>query len=124
MRRLDAAGALARIDDGGTKLWLIERLLAERTRRPDAFASRVYTPIHATGTRARHALCFTRESLLVVVPRLVAGLGGDWADTEIDLPRGSWTNIFTGKRERGGRAVELGNLFQDFPVVVMTREDA
>jgi len=124
VRRLDAAGALARIDDGGTKLWLIERLLAERTRRPDAFASRVYTPIHATGTKARHALCFTRESLLVAVPRLVAGLGGDWADTEIDLPRGSWTNIFTGKREQGGRAVELGNLLQDFPVVVMTREDA
>ncbi len=124
VRLLDAAGALARIDDGATKVWLIQRLLAERARRPEVFASARYTPIHATGSKARHAVCFTRESLLVAVPRLVSGLAGEWADTEIDLPGGSWTSILTGQRQPGGRTVELGQLLGEFPVAVMTREDA
>src|SRR5438046_258585 len=80
---------------GAPTLWRPARLLRGRQRAPDPLASRVYAPRHARGARARHAVCFRRESLLVVVPRLVAALGGDWADTELDLPDGSWTNIFT-----------------------------
>ena len=110
-------------DEGAPKLWLIARLLRERERRPDLFASRVYSPLYARGAKARHAVCFRRESLLVVVPRLVASLGGDWADTELDLPDGSWTNIFTEQHLQGGRAAAIGDLLEDFPVAVMTRED-
>jgi len=110
-------------DEGAPKLWLIGRLLRERARRPDVFASRVYTPLDASGAKARHAVCFARESLLVVVPRLVASLSGDWADTELHLPDGSWTNIFTEQHVQGGRATAIRDLLEDFPVAVMTRED-
>ena len=65
-----------------------------------------------------------RDSLLVLVPRLVASLGGDWTDTEMDLPDGSWTNLFTEQRTQGGRTVAIGRLLEDFPVAVMIREDA
>ena len=120
---LDAAGVQAMADEGAPKLWLIGRLLRERERRPELFASRVYTPLYARGAKARHAVCFRRESLLVAVPRLVASLGGDWADTELDLPDGSWTNILTEQHVRGGHAAAIGDLLEDFPVAVMTRED-
>ena len=123
VRRLDAAGVQARADEGANKLWLIARLLAERARRPDDFASRRYSPLLATGSKARHAVSFTRGSVLVVVPRLVATLEGDWADTQIELPSGSWTNIFTEQQENGGSGVALGQLLETFPVAVMTRDD-
>jgi (1->4)-alpha-D-glucan 1-alpha-D-glucosylmutase len=122
--RLDAAGVQARADDGAPKMWLIERVLRERARRPDLFSSGRYTPVFASGQKARHAVCFTRDALLVLVPRLVASLGGDWADTQIELPRGSWTNLLTGQRETGPRPLDVGQILEGFPVAVMIREDA
>jgi (1->4)-alpha-D-glucan 1-alpha-D-glucosylmutase len=122
--RLDAAGVQARADEGAPKIWLIQRILRERARRPDLFSGSRYTPVFASGQKARHAVCFTRDSLLVLVPRLIAALGGDWADTQIELPRGSWTNILTAQRETGPRTLDLGQVLEAFPVAVMIREDA
>lgn len=124
IREAGAAGALARSDEGAPKLWLIARLLEERRRRPEVFAASSYTAIAATGSRARHVVSFARDRLLVVVPRLVAGLGPDWGDTAIEPPAGPWNNVLTGAGVQGGGHVLLSELVKDFPVAVLTRATA
>ena len=78
-------------------------------------------PLAAVGAKAKHAVGFVRDRLLVVVPRLVAGLGGDWADTTIDLPAGSWRSLITGEEEQGRRGVPVADLMHQFPVAVLAR---
>ena len=55
---------------GAAKVSLISRLLDERKRRPDLFASGDYQPLELEGARAGEALAFAREhdgaQLLVV----------------------------------------------------------
>ena len=58
---------------------------------------------------------------MTIVPRLVAKLGGDWRDTEVELPRGEWINHMTGARLRGGR-IKLAELMRRFPVALLARE--
>jgi (1->4)-alpha-D-glucan 1-alpha-D-glucosylmutase len=60
------------------------------------------------------------ESVLTIVPRLVAKLGDDWRDTEVELPGGEWTNHLTGERLRGNR-VRLADLMRRFPVALLAR---
>ncbi|HET7338301.1 MAG TPA: malto-oligosyltrehalose synthase [Candidatus Dormibacteraeota bacterium] len=117
--KLGAEEVLARPDDGSPKLWLIARLLKAKAERPELFSSTDYRPLEATGAKARHALGFVRGRLLVLVPRLPAGLGGDWGDTEVLLPEGTWTNVLSGQRQSGGR-VSAASLLERFPVAVMT----
>ncbi len=124
LREGGAAGALARSDEGAPKLWLIARLLEQRRRRPDLFAASTYIPISAAGAKARHAICFVRERLLVVAPRLLFGLGSDWGDTAVELPDGGWKNVLTGAGIEGGAPVMVGELLADFPVAVLTKETA
>ena len=51
-------------------------------------------PIDSAGHRRDHVVAFmSGESVITIVPRLVAKLGGDWRDTEVDLPNGAWTII-------------------------------
>ncbi|MFP5304805.1 MAG: hypothetical protein ACLGI7_03140, partial [Gammaproteobacteria bacterium] len=61
-------------------------------------------------------------SVAVVVPRLVLGLGGDWADTTLALPRGRWRNRLTGERVDGG-PVRLAELLRRFPVALLAHEE-
>jgi (1->4)-alpha-D-glucan 1-alpha-D-glucosylmutase len=113
--------ALARMEEGLPKLWLIQRGLAARRSRPQAFgageAAR-YRPLPATGSRAHHALAFGRGTdVVAVAPRLVAGLGGAWEDTTLELPPGRWRNALTGE-EAAGR-VRLAELLVRFPVALL-----
>ena len=81
-----------------------------------------YEPLPATGRKAGHALAFTRTGgLVVVVPRLVAGLDGDWDGTSVTLPDGTWTDVLTGAEVSGGDAAVAG-LLTRFPVAVLARE--
>ncbi|HVH63292.1 MAG TPA: malto-oligosyltrehalose synthase [Candidatus Dormibacteraeota bacterium] len=114
IRDLDAEAALARVDEGATKLWLISRLLPHRPQRV------TYTPVPVTGSKARHAVAFQRERLFVLVPRLVLKLGGDWADTEVALPQGRWTNVLTGEAVDGG-TIAVVDAVKRFPIVVLER---
>ena len=106
-------------DDGSTKLWLIARLLGARARRPERFAGSGYVPLETSGAKARHALGFLRDSLLVLVPRLPVGLAGDWAGTETILPEGRWTSLLTDEVVEGGRSVPVATLLAQFPVAVL-----
>jgi (1->4)-alpha-D-glucan 1-alpha-D-glucosylmutase len=115
--------ALARAGDGGPKLWLIHRLLRHRLRHPGAYGpDSGYQPLPVTGARAAHAVTFTRTGgLAVVVPRLVAGLAGDWAGTTVTLPGGTWADVLGGGQVGGG-AASVAALCGRFPVAVLARE--
>jgi (1->4)-alpha-D-glucan 1-alpha-D-glucosylmutase len=115
--------ALARADEGGQKLWLIAQVLRHRRQYPGMYGpASGYEPLTVTGARAEHAVAFRRTGgLAVLVPRLVAGLAGDWADTAVQLPPGSWRSVLTGEQARG--TVPAADLLARFPVAVLARED-
>jgi (1->4)-alpha-D-glucan 1-alpha-D-glucosylmutase len=113
-----ASEAMRWIDEGGPKLWLLIRLLDHRRRHPDLYESDHYEPLPVRGARSAHAVAFSRGSLLVVVPRLVAGLAGDWVDTTVVLPAGAWTDVLTGATHQGGPA-NVEELLGGFPVAVL-----
>ncbi len=88
------------IEDGRAKLYVTWRLLQLRRAHEALFTGGGYTPLRASGARARHVVAFARrhgqEAAVTVVPRLVAGLGvppgtlpcgaGVWGDTRLHLP--------------------------------------
>jgi (1->4)-alpha-D-glucan 1-alpha-D-glucosylmutase len=119
-KTLTAAEAMARSDEGVPKLWLIGRLLERRRAAPELFASAGYSPLEAAGAKERHVVAFVRDRLLVVVPRLLAGLGGQWAGTTLELPAGEWEDVLRGARIEGGD-VEVAALLEAFPVAVLAR---
>ena len=119
IRDMSPDQALARAGDGASKLWLIARLLDLRRSRPELFEGTGYAPLGAVGVKARHVLSFARDRLLVVVPRLLIGLGSDWAGTSLELPQGRWRNVLTGEELAGGAAFELDRLLDSFPVAVL-----
>jgi (1->4)-alpha-D-glucan 1-alpha-D-glucosylmutase len=122
VRDASPVAVLARMNDGAPKIWLIARLLEQRRRRPELFESSGYVPLAAVGSKARHVVSFVRDDLLVVVPRLLIGLGADWGDTDIELPVGPWIDLLTGAHLPGGAPVALGQILQAFPVAVLARE--
>jgi (1->4)-alpha-D-glucan 1-alpha-D-glucosylmutase len=107
-------------DEGGPKLWLIERVLADRAARPYAYAGPTYEPIVATGPKADHVIAFARVETVVVVPRLLIGLGGDWEATTLVVPDGRWRDVVTGIEVDGG-SVDLADLLAHFPVAVLAQ---
>jgi (1->4)-alpha-D-glucan 1-alpha-D-glucosylmutase len=114
----------ARIDDGLPKMWTIRQALALRRRRPDLFGvGASFEPIRARGSRANHVVAFSRGgAALAIVPRLVMGLGGNWDETSIELPAGSWSNAMTGGTFSGGE-VAMRDLLARFPVALLAREN-
>jgi (1->4)-alpha-D-glucan 1-alpha-D-glucosylmutase len=60
-------------------------------------------------------------SVIAVAPRLLVKLGGDWRETEINLPQGNWLNHLTGDRWAQGPN-ELAELLRRFPVALLSRE--
>jgi (1->4)-alpha-D-glucan 1-alpha-D-glucosylmutase len=123
---LGAAGpadALARMDDGGPKLWLVHRLLDHRRRNPDGYAVGAdHRPLDVEGTKGEHTVAFARaDDLVVVVPRLPAGIGGDWGDTSVAMPSGRWLNVLCGAEVRDGRQ-RVADLLSRFPVAILARE--
>lgn len=116
---------MKRIDEGMPKLWLIRQGLALRKQHPEWFGPQAgIEPLEVRGERRGHVVAFMRgDSVVTIVPRLVAQLGDDWRDTEIDLPRGEWTNHLTGERLRGSR-IRLAELMRRFPVALLAREGA
>jgi (1->4)-alpha-D-glucan 1-alpha-D-glucosylmutase len=113
---------LARMDEGLPKLWLIHQGLQLRRSLPAVFgAEGDYEPLLTSGSRADHAVAFTRGGdVAVVVPRLPLRLGGDWRGTTVALPPGSWRDELTGEEVEGGER-PVSELLARFPVALLAR---
>jgi (1->4)-alpha-D-glucan 1-alpha-D-glucosylmutase len=110
-----------RAADGLPKLWVVHNALALRNRRAELFDARgTYAAMRARGKQASHVIAFARGGAsITVVPRLVCGLGGDWGDTAIDLPEGSWHNVLSGEQVAG--EIPLAELLRALPVALLER---
>jgi (1->4)-alpha-D-glucan 1-alpha-D-glucosylmutase len=129
-------GMLARWPDGRIKLLVTAACARLRRRLPDVFLSGAYQPVEVSGDRSRHVVSFVRHlppwRVLVIVPRLVAGLGvrrhevpvgdGPWGDTTLRLPdgdpAGEWRDAFTGSMldTRGSGNVRVASALVAMPV--------
>jgi (1->4)-alpha-D-glucan 1-alpha-D-glucosylmutase len=125
LAELDGLGpeqALERADEGVPKLLVVQRALALRARRPDAFGPDAdYAPLPVVGEHADRVVAFARSGAAVtVVPRLVLGLRAGWQGTWVELPAGRWRNTLTGEEGEGGKR-ELAGLLARFPVALLER---
>ena len=117
---IGAAEAWADRATGIPKLMVVNRCLTLRRNRPGIFAG-AYRRLDARGPAADHTVAFSRsDAAITVVPRLALAL--DWGDTSIDLPGGTWRDVFTGT-ERSGSAL-VSEMLGGFPVALLTKESA
>jgi (1->4)-alpha-D-glucan 1-alpha-D-glucosylmutase len=114
-----ADDVVARADIGAPKMFVIQRALDLRRRRPEAFEAASYTPLSVAGPGANKLIAFERAArVAVVVPRLVMGPS---SPATVQLPPGMWHNIFT--TERWTDEASTTELFANFPVALLERED-
>jgi (1->4)-alpha-D-glucan 1-alpha-D-glucosylmutase len=101
---------------------MIARVLEFRRGKPQYFSpSNPYQALVAQGDRLGHLLAFQRgECVITVVPRFVFSLKGEWGDTHLKLPPGSWKNSFTNATLAGDVSPTL--LFGGFPVALLVKE--
>ena len=115
---------------GSAKMWLTARLLQVRRDHADSFLGpdATYEPLAVNGQDADAAVAFGRGRDIVVVAtirplRMTSG-GGDWHDTAVDLPAGSWRNALdpagTDRRDR----LELASLATTYHLGVLVRTSA
>jgi (1->4)-alpha-D-glucan 1-alpha-D-glucosylmutase len=121
-RSASAEQALAELESGLPKMWLIARALGLRARRPELFGpGGGYAPLAATGAQADRVVAFARGGeAIVVAPRLWLGLerAGGWSDTRLVLPGGRWQDELGGDVHEGGE-LALGELLARFPVALL-----
>jgi (1->4)-alpha-D-glucan 1-alpha-D-glucosylmutase len=114
-----ADDVVARADIGAPKMFVIQRALDLRRRRPEAFEAASYTPLSVAGPGANKLIAFERAArVALVVPRLVMGPS---SPATVQLPPGMWHNIFT--TERWTDEASTTELFANFPVALLERED-
>jgi len=120
VRTITAAEALADWDSGLPKLFLIQRALAVRHSHAPVFDA-IHQPISARGSRLGHLMAYRRGAdLVVAVPRFTLTLDGDWGDTLIPLPPGTWRSAFGDETFTG--EISPTALFAAFPVALLLRE--
>jgi (1->4)-alpha-D-glucan 1-alpha-D-glucosylmutase len=121
---LSAAEVLSDWESGLPKLWMTARVLGIRRQRGEDFsADAKYQPLVAQGSHLGSLLAFRRgENLIAVVPRFTMTLSGEWGDTRLPLPGGSWRNCLTGESVQ--REVTPAALFASFPVALLIRDSA
>ena len=133
---------LSHWQDGRIKLFCTAAGLRLRRRLANVFVGGDYIPLMPEGSAAQHIVAFARSAgnkrVVVIVPRLVAGLCGSgatlptgpavWHDTQVPLPKnwegGGYRNIFTrevlrvpaaGERE----ALRVADIFSALPVALL-----
>ena len=136
--RPDPAELLADLADGRAKLQVTRAALRLRAEREALFRLGDYEPVSVEGARAAHVCAFLRRSdddlLLVVVPRLIAGLLGErhgealpvgdavWEHTRlVDLPAVTrWQDHLGGDMHvADGGALRVGRVLSRFPVALL-----
>ena len=119
---LSPAEIWQRSDEGLPKLWTTHRALCLRTCKQRSFGpDGAYRPLRASGSKACHLISFMRaDDVVVLVPRLVWQLGGDWQDTSLNIPAGTWRNVLTGQSVPGG-PVKVAEVLREFPVALLAQ---
>lgn len=117
LARIDSGWQPEVDDSGAAKLLVVSRTLRARRDHPERFTG--YTPLRATGPGASHAVAFARHGVVAVATRLPVGLAarGSWGETALPLPKGSWTDAFTGFSASG--SVSLADLLARYPVALL-----
>jgi (1->4)-alpha-D-glucan 1-alpha-D-glucosylmutase len=112
------------LGDERAKLWLMQRALQRRASLPKVFGPLgTYRGLETHGALAEHIVAFARgERVLTIVPRLVACVQAGWLDTRVSLPAGVWQSDLTGQRW-SRRELACSELFREFPVALLTREE-
>jgi len=128
-------------EDGRLKLFLTWKTLYLRQQDADLFQHGSYLPLRVEGSKAKHVVAFARQfgktRLLVIAPRLVAGLlnGEDippigpqiWEDTQIQIPssdsceqyRNSLTDEVIDTEQTGeSRTITVGSIFATLPLAL------
>lgn len=126
-KELDAIADDDRLD--AEKLLVVHQALDVRRRHTDAFRGdhASYRPV---ATTTGHAVAFARgiddepPTAITVATRLAGALEGrgGWADHQVVLPEGTFTDAITGKTRHGG-AVKFADLLDDMPVALLVNED-
>jgi (1->4)-alpha-D-glucan 1-alpha-D-glucosylmutase len=134
-----AASLLASADDGAIKLYLHWTALEHRREQPVLYSRGAYLPLIVDGPHANRVVAFARhhegKAVVIVAPRLVAGMMGDtgerlpigeaWESTSIVLPpelsRADWSDRLTGQRstareENGRHVLPLSEVLGTLPL--------
>jgi (1->4)-alpha-D-glucan 1-alpha-D-glucosylmutase len=117
-----AGAVVARLD--AAKLLVTARTLRLRRARPEWFTDG-YAPLVATGPGADHVVAFSRgRQAVTVATRLPTGLRGrgGWAQTALELPGGTWTDLLSGAVYDGG-TVAMAELTRRLPVALLIQEE-
>jgi (1->4)-alpha-D-glucan 1-alpha-D-glucosylmutase len=127
---LNCSQVMHRLDEGLPKLWLIREALRVRRELPDCFGAEAsYAALRANGEYREHVVAFGRGAqVLTVAPRLWAQLpkassdAGEWGETRLPLPRGTWRNrLSPGDRFAG--EVPLSQLLKHAPFALLVKDD-
>jgi (1->4)-alpha-D-glucan 1-alpha-D-glucosylmutase len=112
-----------RMDSGMPKLWVLYKALHLRREKPEWFGREAeYSPLPVDGPKRAQLIAFSRGgSVAVLAPRWNVKLGGGFGSTTVELPQGTWYNIFTGDKVNGGSA-RAQQLFRKFPVALLVRD--
>ncbi|HSA52223.1 MAG TPA: malto-oligosyltrehalose synthase, partial [Yinghuangia sp.] len=110
-------------DDLDTEKTLVTTtVLRCRRRHPAAFgagdAGR-YAAVHAHGEAAGHVVGLQRGPVVALATRLPVTLSarGGWGNTRLDLWKGTWTDLLTGRRV--ARDAPLAEVFSSLPVALL-----
>jgi (1->4)-alpha-D-glucan 1-alpha-D-glucosylmutase len=112
-----------RIDEGLPKMWTFYHGVRARGEQSRSFGPEgAYTPLSAKGGKAENAVAYQRgENVIVIVPRLVTKLAGNWDDTSLDIPSGAWRDRLSGSVARGG-SLRLAETLGRFPIALLIRD--
>ncbi|KIA96563.1 hypothetical protein OC25_02125 [Pedobacter kyungheensis] len=125
---------------GKTKLWLSHVLMKIRSDCPAVFEQGKYIPLTVKGKYRQHICAFLRrfedQCILVAVPLglagltdSIAGVGFDWLDTEIVLPKGlplKWQDLLW--KQKGAKdilhgGIRINQLFGALPIALLALQE-
>jgi (1->4)-alpha-D-glucan 1-alpha-D-glucosylmutase len=122
VKHMTADEIWSRIDDGLPKMWLTRQALKLRQERQLFAPEHSYRAVVPRGAKSAHVIAFLRgERAVTVVPRWSLKRG-NWGDTVIEIPHGSWRNALTHESVNGGEFL-IADLLKRFPLALLWREE-
>ncbi len=126
--------------DARIKFYLTYKLLQARRDFEALFQQGGYLPLELSGALSDHAIAFERslgnQRVIAIAPRLTTALVKEgefplgesvWGETGIKLAdsgQGSWRDLLTGDRIKGGDKLLLKDVLTQFPVALLVNEGA